>query len=176
MHPLDSAGKLSQEDEALAIATRMPKIRHLEMAYNLTTTESVLRILSSCKELELLDLRGCWEVKLDGKFLKEKFPKLKVLGPLVVDYYEINEWDDCSEYSDAVSIYFSWDFIAGEMDDYDDDDDESFDGMWDDECRLEELELRFYEAAHEDMGMHVWPQSPWVLFSSSQVCQTFSCI
>ncbi|XP_038718667.1 F-box protein FBW2 isoform X2 [Tripterygium wilfordii] len=158
MHPLNSAGKLSQEDEALAIATRMPKLKHLEMAYNLTTTGSVMRILSSCKDLELLDLRGCWDVKLDDKYVKEKFPKLKVLGPLVVDYYEINEWDDCSEYSDAASDYFAWDFLASEMADYDDDD--IFDGMWDDEGRLEELELRFYERADEDLGMHGWPQSP----------------
>ncbi|KAA8538112.1 hypothetical protein F0562_027720 [Nyssa sinensis] len=138
MHPLDTEGKISQDDEARAIATTMPKLKRLEMAYLLIDTESVLEIISSCPQLEFLDLRGCWSVKLDMKYLEDKFPKLKVLGPYVVDHFERNDWDDCSDYSDSLYDY------------------ESFDGMWDDE---ESLELRFYEGFIEDNG-YGWPPSP----------------
>ena len=134
MHPLTTAGKPPQEEEAHAIATTMPKLKHLEMAYHLLCTKSVLEILSCCPELELLDLRGCWHVELNEKFLKEKFPKLRVLGPVVVD--------DREDYA-----YY----------------DESSDGTWDDddddEGSLEELEVRFYEGfgEHPEYG---WPTSP----------------
>lgn len=157
MHPLNTADKQTQDDEANAIATTMPKLRHVELAYHMISTESVLKILSSCPELEYIDVRGCWNVKLDDKLLKEKFPKLKVLGPLVMDYYESNDWeDDCSDYSDE-SEYLAWEFLAGEMGEYDDDD--SFDEMWDDEGRLDELELRFYDGIN-DAGLYGWPPSP----------------
>ncbi|KAJ9677758.1 hypothetical protein PVL29_022631 [Vitis rotundifolia] len=64
MHPLTTAGKFPQDEEAHAIATTMPD------------TKGVLEILSCCPELELLDLRGCRHVELNVKFLKEKLPKL----------------------------------------------------------------------------------------------------
>ncbi|XP_010273021.1 PREDICTED: F-box protein FBW2 isoform X2 [Nelumbo nucifera] len=153
MHPLEVEDRFSQDDEAHAIATTMPKLKHLEMAYLLITTEGVLEILSNCRELEFLDIRGCWDVKLDEKFLKEKYSGLKVLGPLIVDCYERTYWDDCSDYSDS-SSYLDWDFVAGEL--YDG---ESSDGVWDDEQRFEELELRFYQGFEEDAAFE-WPQSP----------------
>ncbi|CAB4261809.1 unnamed protein product [Prunus armeniaca] len=72
------------DEEVQAIATTMPRLKHLEMAYHLISTKSALQILSSCTELEFLDLRGCWDVQLEDKFLKEKYQKLKVLGPLIL--------------------------------------------------------------------------------------------
>ncbi|CAN0899471.1 F-box protein FBW2 [Linum grandiflorum] len=157
MHPLDEADKEAQEKEARAIATTMPKLKHLEMAYHLIGTENALKILSSCTDLEFMDLRGCWDVELDDKLLQEKFPKLKVLGPFVMDYYyEMDNLDDeCYEYSDASS----WEFDAGSMGSFDGYEYASSDEMWDDERRLEELELRFYEGI-EDAGLHGWPASP----------------
>lgn len=138
MHPLDLEGKLSQNDEAHAIATTMPKLKHLEIAYHLVDTIGVLEIITNCRELEFLDLRGCWDVKFDEKYLKEKFSNLNVLGPHVVDQYEKNAWEDYSDYSDSLYDY------------------ESSDGMWDDE---ERLELRFYEGFDED-SVYGWPPSP----------------
>ncbi|OMO94476.1 hypothetical protein CCACVL1_05984 [Corchorus capsularis] len=159
MHPLDTVGKLSQDDDANAIAASMPRLKRLEMAYNLIGTASVQNILSGCPQLEFLDLRGCWDVNLDDQFLKEKFPKLKVLGPTVMDCYEMDAWDDCSDYSED-SDYLAWQFLADEMGDYEDDED--YDEMWDDDYvgGLEELELRFYEGLGEDAGMFGWPPSP----------------
>ncbi|KAJ1431895.1 Leucine-rich repeat domain superfamily [Sesbania bispinosa] len=50
-------------------------------------------------------------------------------------------------------------FIAeNEVDEYYDDESESYDGMWEDERRLEELEFRVYEGI-EDAGLY-WPPSP----------------
>ncbi|KAI3442786.1 uncharacterized protein J3R85_001055 [Psidium guajava] len=156
MHPVDTAGKSSLDDEAHAIALTMSKLRRLEMSYHLVSTQSVLEIIYSCPELEFLDLRGCHHAKLDEKFLKERYPKLKVLGPDVVDQYERNEWEEYSDFSDF-SEYLAWEFVAGEVGDYYDN--ESLDEMWDDEGRLEDLELRFYEGI-EDAGLYGWPPSP----------------
>ncbi|GFS46800.1 similar to F-BOX WITH WD-40 2 [Actinidia rufa] len=138
MHPRNLDTTLSQEEEAHAIAVTMPKLKQLEIAYLLIDTGSVLEIIFGCPQLEFLDLRGCWNVKLDEKYLCEEFPNLKILGPHVVDRYEVSSWEACSDYSD--SFY----------------DTDSFDGMWDDE---ESLELRFYEGFGEDSG-HGWPPSP----------------
>ncbi|KAK9162732.1 hypothetical protein Syun_003634 [Stephania yunnanensis] len=153
MHPLEVADKLCQDDEAHAIATTMLKLKHLEMPYLRLTTDAVLEIISSCRELEFMDLRGCFDVKLDEKFLKEKFSGLKVLGPLVEDCYERNDWED---YDSDTSSYLAWDFIADEAYDYYD---ESSDAAWDDEQRLEELELRFYEGYGQAVEVD-WPLSP----------------
>ncbi|XP_043714670.1 F-box protein FBW2-like [Telopea speciosissima] len=140
MHPSDvGLYKFCQDDEAHAIAATMPKLKHLEIAYMLITTEGILDILSGCRELESLDVRGCWNVKLDEKFLDEKCSGLKVLGPSIMD-----SLDDSSDYSDS-SGYSAWMFSTDQL--YDG---ESSDGVWDDEQRLEELELRFYEGFDEE--------------------------
>ncbi|XAR62143.1 hypothetical protein NMG60_11016779 [Bertholletia excelsa] len=138
MHPINMDGKLSQEDEARAISATMPKLRQLEIAYLLVDTTSVLEIIFNCPNLEFLDIRGCWNVKLDDKFVHEKFPKLRTLGPHVVDKYERGNWDAWSDYSD--SFY----------------DTDSFEGMWDEE---DGLELTFYEGFDEDSS-YGWPPSP----------------
>ncbi|KAJ6678259.1 hypothetical protein OIU85_008812 [Salix viminalis] len=59
----------TQDDEAHAIATMIPMLKRLEMAYHL--------------------------------FLKESFPKLTVLRPLVMeDFYVTNGWEEFSDDSD----------------------------------------------------------------------------
>jgi len=159
MHPLEAADKVSQDDEAYAIASSMPKLRHLEVAYLLLTTHGVLEILSRCKDLELLDLRGCWEVKLDESLLKERHTGLKVLGPQVEDSYERSFWDECSEdYSDTSD--YSWEYMEDGMGVYDGDSDDD-DGVWDDDQGVEGLEVRFYGGGFNQAyaGFH-WPPSP----------------
>ncbi|KAE9598579.1 hypothetical protein Lal_00021013 [Lupinus albus] len=81
MHPIDNVGKPLQDDEAYAIASTMPNLKHLGMTYNLMDTNGILQILSNCLKLEVLDVRGCWGVKLDKVMVKQNFPKLKILGP-----------------------------------------------------------------------------------------------
>uniref|UniRef100_A0A803KXQ8 F-box domain-containing protein n=1 Tax=Chenopodium quinoa TaxID=63459 RepID=A0A803KXQ8_CHEQI len=83
MHPWDVAA-IMKDDEAYAISATMPQLKHLELAYLNITTDGAVRILKSCRELELLDIRGCWSVKINEKYLKDR-SKLQVVGPLVVD-------------------------------------------------------------------------------------------
>ncbi|XWS41600.1 hypothetical protein CRYUN_Cryun17cG0095900 [Craigia yunnanensis] len=154
MHPLEVIDKLSQDNEALAIATTMPKLKQLEVAYLLISTEGVLKILENCPELELLDVRGCWNVKLDENFVK-KFSRLKVVGPHV-DYFGMKGWDDCSNYSGS-SGYLAWDFVAGDVGiDYDD---EISDGDWEDDQSMEDVEMRFYGFDFNNSAFD-WPLSP----------------
>ncbi|KAJ4966799.1 hypothetical protein NE237_018648 [Protea cynaroides] len=82
MHPSDVVDMVCQDDEAHAIATTMPKVKHLEIAFMLISTEGVLDILSDCQKLEYLDVRGCFDVKLEEKFLDEKCSRLKRLEEL----------------------------------------------------------------------------------------------
>lgn len=156
MHPLEIIDKISQNDEAFAIAKTMPKLKHLEIAYLLICTEAVLKIIVSCPELELLDIRGCWNVKLDVKrFL---LCGLKVIGPLA-DCYDINGWDDCSDDSNS-SSYLAWDFLAGDIEyDYDD---EMSDGVWEDDIAqsIEDVEMTFYDGLGFENGDIDWPPSP----------------
>ncbi|CAL0317859.1 unnamed protein product [Lupinus luteus] len=140
MHPIETSGKPFDDDEAIVISSTMPNLKHLGIAYNLVKTEGVVRILSNCPKLELLDLRGCWGVNIENISLEKDFPNVKVLGPHVIDYYEKNGWDDFSESSG----YLGWDFM---VDEYYDDDDESdiSDDIWDDEEGLEEIQFTFYQ-------------------------------
>lgn len=155
MHPLEVIDKLSQDDEALAIATTMPKLRQLEVAYLLISTEGVLNILENCPNLELLDVRGCWNVKLDENSVK-KFSRLKVVGPHVVDYFGMKGLDDCSNYSGS-SGYLAWDFVAGDVGEFDD---EISDGDWEDDQSMEDVEMRFYDSFDLDNAAFDWPLSP----------------
>ncbi|KAG6384876.1 hypothetical protein SASPL_153696 [Salvia splendens] len=155
MHPLEVIDKLSQDDEGLAIAATMPKLKHLEIAYLLVETSSVVKIIENCKELELLDIRGCWQVKLDEKLVK-RFPNLKIVGPLVVDFYDMNGWDNCSDNSSS-SGYLPWDFA----DDVDDEYNEMMENdFWEDELPVEDIGMWFYYDVNDaDIG-YDWPQSP----------------
>lgn len=146
MHPLGSAYKPSHAEEAHAIAQTMPKLKQLELAYLRINKDSVLEILSGCPNLEFLDLRGCWDVHLDKKTLEKRHPKLAVLGPhVVMGVFERRAFFD-DYYSD--SDFSDYDYM-----DYSDD--ESFDGMWDDE----DIVFRTYEGA-DDMYEFGWPPSP----------------
>ncbi|GAB2290671.1 hypothetical protein Dimus_024946 [Dionaea muscipula] len=163
MHPIVLEDRPSHVEEAHAIANTMPKLKHLELAYVHIDVGSVLDILSGCRELETLDLRGCWDVKLDKKFLEEKHPKVKILGPQVdMGYLESGCWDDCSDFSDDYWMDYSDDDFYGEYyysdDNYDYDDaalDVNNDAIWNAE---DLLALRFFEGMEGDL--QVWPPSP----------------
>ncbi|XP_042377094.1 F-box protein FBW2-like isoform X2 [Zingiber officinale] len=146
MHPLEVTGDYNcQEEEAFAIAKMMTKLHHLEMSYQRSTTQGVLEILSKCRDLEYLDVRGCWEVKLDKKYLEERHSGLKVLGPEIEDRYE------CVDYYSDTSAY-SWRSIS---------DDE--DMIWEDINAMEgeDFQVRFYGGGFNDaVTGYDWPPSP----------------
>ncbi|KGN53651.1 F-box protein FBW2 [Cucumis sativus] len=110
MCPFEAIDRSSQDDEAIAIASTMHKVKQLEIAYLLINTESVLKILENCPQLEYLDVQGCWHVILDERF--KKFSKVKLIGPLE-EFSETIRWDG---YSDS-SSYLVWEFVADELDD-----------------------------------------------------------
>ncbi|KAJ0786369.1 putative F-box domain, leucine-rich repeat domain superfamily [Helianthus annuus] len=135
MHPIDLKERWPQVEEAVAIATTMSKLKHLELAYNCIDTECVVEIINRCDQLEFLDVRGCWDVKLDQDWLEKRALMIKVLGPHVVDQFEGHS---CSDYSDSDSLFDYESLDDGLWDDDDDDED--------DEDRVGgRLELRFYE-------------------------------
>lgn len=150
MHPMDINERRRQDEEVAAIAGSMPKLKHLEMAYNCIDTESVVQIIKSCPELELLDVRGCWDVDLNPdwpdwpdwlqNWLQKWAPKIRVLGPHVEDGFEVDDWLSGSEYS------------------YDSADD----GVWNDDFDLlggSNFELDFYELFDDREG-NGWLPSP----------------
>ncbi|KAL0917076.1 hypothetical protein M5K25_012117 [Dendrobium thyrsiflorum] len=128
MRPLEVTDMACHDEEAVAIALTMPKLRHLELAYLLLTTQGVLHILLHCPDLEFLDIRGCWDVKIDEK-LKEKYAGVRVLGPDIVD--DRSFLDEFSDYTDSSD--YSWEFMDDVYDDdvYEDMSDEE--SVWNDD-------------------------------------------
>ena len=161
MHPIDVAGRNAchQHDEARAIARTMPRLRHLEVGYMLVTTEAILEVLARCRDLEFVDLRGCWAV--DERFLRERHPGLSFLGPGVDDCFENSYWEECSD-DDDDDVY-SWELM--DDDEYyavvgsDEEDDEA---VWDDGQAIENLEVRFYGGGFSESyaAGFDWPASP----------------
>ncbi|KAM0012562.1 putative leucine-rich repeat domain superfamily [Helianthus debilis subsp. tardiflorus] len=142
MHPIDLKERWPQVEEAVAIATTMSKLKHLELAYNCIDTECVVEIINRCDRLEFLDVRGCWDVKLDQDWLEKRALMIKVLGPHVVDQFEGHS---CSDYSDSDSLFDYESLDDGLWDDDDDDED-------DEDPVGGRLELRFYEGFGENCG------------------------
>lgn len=69
MYFLDKIGKFLYVDEIYVIVNSMFKFKYFEFVYFSFKNESVFEIFSGCFEFEFLDLRGCWEVDFDKKFL-----------------------------------------------------------------------------------------------------------
>ncbi|KAK4285470.1 hypothetical protein QN277_002164 [Acacia crassicarpa] len=88
MHPWHTGDhdESSRDDEAIAISSTMPKLKHLEIACHWVTTEGVHKILCACSKLEYFDMWGCENVKA-GNLGLHKFPKLTVWGPRSYDCF-----------------------------------------------------------------------------------------
>lgn len=104
MHPIDTFDKPFVDDEALAIALNMPKLKHLEMTYHLMTNTGILKILSSCHDLQHLDLRGCWGVIIRDICVNENYPSIQILGPHVDDIYRNGDFEEGSDASDILEF------------------------------------------------------------------------
>ncbi|XP_051140982.1 F-box protein FBW2-like isoform X2 [Andrographis paniculata] len=158
MHPLEVINRPSQDDEGLAVASTMPRLRHLEIAYMLLSTSTAQEIIRKCTSLELLDIRGCWEVYLDEEFASG-FPNLQVVGPNVVDPYSGSAWDNLSD--SGSSGYLGFDFIAG-----DPDDEEEYEELWGgSEGEGQEEEGEAAAASDDDEDVEMW----WYYYGDIQV-------
>ncbi|GMJ15685.1 SKP1/ASK-Interacting protein 19 [Hibiscus trionum] len=67
------------DDDALAIAQTMPKLRHLQLFGNKLTDNGLQAILDGCPRLESLDLRKCFNVRLGGNVEKRCVERVKHL-------------------------------------------------------------------------------------------------
>ncbi|XP_072977031.1 F-box protein FBW2-like [Typha angustifolia] len=61
----DAVAKVD-EDEAMAVANSMPKLEILELAYGRFSDRGLDAILTKCTALHVLDIRGCWNAKVEG--------------------------------------------------------------------------------------------------------------
>ncbi|RWR88700.1 F-box/LRR-repeat-like protein [Cinnamomum micranthum f. kanehirae] len=59
-----------QDQDALAIATMLPKIKHLCLSKSFMSKEGLLMILRGCRELETLDIKYCTGFKVDAEIQK----------------------------------------------------------------------------------------------------------
>ncbi|KAL1214645.1 F-box protein SKIP19 [Cardamine amara subsp. amara] len=66
-------------DNALAIAETMPRLCHLQLFGNGLSDTGLNAILDNCPNLEHLDLRQCFNVKLVGDLEKRCFERIKVV-------------------------------------------------------------------------------------------------
>ncbi|KAL4325426.1 hypothetical protein GQ457_11G017490 [Hibiscus cannabinus] len=67
------------DDEALAIAETMPRLRHLQVFGNKLTDNGLRAILDGCPRLESLDLRKCYNVGLGGNLERRCVERIKRL-------------------------------------------------------------------------------------------------
>lgn len=72
IHPPDHGVFTVDEKEALAIAFTMPCLQYLELCFGLFTDTALLDVVTRCMALNVLDVRGCWSVEMDGVELKRK--------------------------------------------------------------------------------------------------------
>ncbi|XP_057872790.1 F-box protein FBW2 [Cryptomeria japonica] len=155
MHPQGTVGQDPKDDEAFAIANHMSRLKHLELAYGLLTDAGMEALLSMCKELEHLDIRGCWNVAMQDS-LADQCRKLKVfLGPVVdSDRYDLEDYHSYDDEYDSMSEY-DYDYYPR---DYEEEFYES-DDAWDED--LDGIQLRVYDGTvSNDSDDSDWPTSP----------------
>ncbi|CAI9100734.1 OLC1v1037896C1 [Oldenlandia corymbosa var. corymbosa] len=135
---------------ALAIAKTMPGLRHLSLVGNTLTNEGLVAILDGCTHLELLDLRGCLGVNLEGDIGMRCSQQVKCVK-LPKESISDLEMYDSDAFEDYRSLFSGHDFMSDYEEeyfhDYEDDDDFSFLPLWaaldsDDEDFLNEDYLR----------------------------------
>ena len=91
--PDNGAASKADELEAMAVANTMCGLKHLELAYGRFSDSGLDAILTKCGDLCTLDIRGCWNVKLEGSIEDkcDKIPSFK------------DPWYDQFEYEDPGS-------------------------------------------------------------------------
>ncbi|KAI3832403.1 hypothetical protein MKW92_043643 [Papaver armeniacum] len=125
--------RLESDVEALAIAENMPQLRHLHLFGNKWTNVGLRGILDGCLHLELLDLRQCFNLNLEGDMLKicrERLIKLRLPNDSTDDYEFDATIEDGSYGEDYPSGFSDIDFLSyyefsggSYISEFDDDDD-----------------------------------------------------
>ncbi|CAL5196112.1 unnamed protein product [Lathyrus oleraceus] len=79
--------------EALAIATTMPRLQHLDLWGNKLTNEGLMAILDGCPDLKSLDIRMCYNIVLRGNLAKRCYENIKKFRH-PCEYIEKNDVDE----------------------------------------------------------------------------------
>ncbi|KAF9590576.1 hypothetical protein IFM89_035894 [Coptis chinensis] len=106
------------DEEALAIANYMPKLRRLHLSRNKLTNTGLEAILNGCPYLKYLNLQECFNIELNAELRKkyERIEKLVVPDDLADDYefdgagkyLGSNDEDDASEVSNEDYVLESY--------------------------------------------------------------------
>ncbi|KAF4357544.1 hypothetical protein G4B88_026923 [Cannabis sativa] len=75
----------SKDEDAFAIASSMPRLKHFEIAYTSVTTKGVFKILSSCPYLQYLDISECFNLTHSYNLFNHFYPGLKIVVDNFVD-------------------------------------------------------------------------------------------
>lgn len=62
---------------ATAIGENLPQLKHLQLIGHIMLNNRLQAILDGCPKLELLDLRQCLCINLNGEFVKKSLEKIK---------------------------------------------------------------------------------------------------
>ncbi|KFK32208.1 hypothetical protein AALP_AA6G211300 [Arabis alpina] len=111
------------DDGALAIAKSMPRLRHLQLFGNRLTNTGLNAILDNCPDLEHLDLRQCFNVKLTRDLERRCSEKIKVVrrpNDSTKDYpYDATVQEMDSSEDDYPYGFSDIDLMSGDEDYYD---------------------------------------------------------
>ncbi|OIT34129.1 PREDICTED: putative F-box/LRR-repeat protein 23 [Nicotiana attenuata] len=110
-------------DQALAIAKSMPKLRHLAFLQNSLTNKGLQAILDGCLLLESLDLRCCCCVDLNGDLERcmQQIVDLKRPGDSTHDYefHSENQRRPSSDEDDDIRYDYDYGLSLGDSREYD---------------------------------------------------------
>lgn len=105
------------DDDALAIAESMTKLRHLQLLGNRLSHRGLIAILDNCTHLEHLDLRHGLKISLVGGL--DKFEAFRAIKNPAADYpfdAMLIDTDDEDDYTDTDEYEYT------DEDEYDDED------------------------------------------------------
>jgi len=112
--PTNRTSRLECDEEALAIAENMPRLRRLQLIGNKLTNDGLQAILDGCPHLESLDIRRCFNVTMAGNLgtrCAEQIKDLRRPQDSTEDYEFEAEFNDYDSFDD--------DYPSG-LSDYDD--------------------------------------------------------
>ncbi|CAK9142847.1 unnamed protein product [Ilex paraguariensis] len=102
---------LNDDDEVVAIAKNIPGLQNLQLLGNYLTDIGLQAILDGCPHLDSLDLRQCFNVKLNGDLGKRcsKIRDLKCPFDSTAGYeFDTSLGDDMDPPDDEISEDFLW--------------------------------------------------------------------
>ncbi|THU60057.1 hypothetical protein C4D60_Mb07t08620 [Musa balbisiana] len=99
----DGVAAKVDEGEAMVIANNMAGLEHLELAYGKFSHHGLAAILTNCTALKILDVRGCWNVKMENN-IEAMCAKIQSFRDPWEDDYEFSSSEDEGDNSSAKDV------------------------------------------------------------------------